>query len=192
MNKFAPEILQLRLDVESKYGRSLTVPSDFEQLIAAIWSDIKQPIALSTLERLWGYVDGANQTRQSTLDILSAYIGYKDWSDYLHHLTLQTEGGSHTFMAPGVQTSSLQIDDRIDVSWLPNRHCVFRYLGEGQFIVEQAKNSKLHVGDTFCTAFMLEGYPMYAHHLIQNGQLPMYYVAGQQGGLSHVLKNRQF
>jgi len=183
MNKFAPEVIQLRLDVETKYEHPLAVPSDFEQLIAAIWDTTKQNIALSTLERLWGYVDGANQTRQSTLDVLAVYVGYNDWNDYLHHLTLQTEGGSHTFIAPGVHTSDLKVNDRVEVSWLPNRHCVFRYLGEGQFVVEVAENSKLRVGDTFCTAFMLEGYPMYAYNLIQDNQPPMCYVAGQQGGL---------
>lgn len=113
-------------------------------------------------------------------------MGFRDWNAYLHHLTLQTEGGSHTFMAPGVHTADIPVNSRVEVTWLPNRHCVFRYLGEGRFVVEQAKNSKLHVEDTFCTAFMLEGYPMYAHHLIQNGQPPMYYVAGQQGGLQQV------
>jgi len=188
MNKFAPEVVQLRLDVESKYGHPLMVPSDFEQLIISIWNTIKQPIALSTLERLWGYVDGANQTRQSTLDVLSLYVGYRDWNDYLHHLSLQSEGGSHTFIAPGVHTADLCANDRVEVSWLPNRHCIFRYLGDGQFEVELAENSKLHQGDTFFTAFMLEDYPMYAHHLIQDNLPPVYYVAGQQGGLVHVQK----
>lgn len=186
MNKFAPEVLQLRLDVEARFGHKPSVPSDFESLIASIWNTIKQPIALSTLERLWGYVDGANQTRQSTLDLLSAYIGYHDWNDYLHALTRRADGNSHTFIAQGVHTSEIQVGDLVEGTWLPNRHCVFRYLGEGQYRVEVAENAKLHVGDTFFTAFLLEGYPMYAHHLVQGNQAPCCYVAGQDGGLTQV------
>ena len=34
---------------------------------------------LVTLKRLWGYIDGADETRSSTLDIISRTLGFRDW-----------------------------------------------------------------------------------------------------------------
>ena len=82
MNKNAPEVIQLRKDVEARFGTRPATPADFESLIAQIWLCLHENLALSTLERLWGYVEGANNTRLSTLNILARYVGSRDWNDY--------------------------------------------------------------------------------------------------------------
>ena len=186
MNKNAPEIIQLRLDVEQRAGFRPSSPADFDTLILKIWEALHENIALSTLERLWGYVDGANNTRQSTLNLLARYVGAKDWRDYLEQLTKEEHGSSHPFIAEGVHTQDLQPGQQLEVTWLPNRRCVFRYLGDMRFEVVESVNSKLSVGDTFTSSFFLIGQPLYIDQLIQNAQPPVSYVAGNNGGLQSV------
>ena len=186
MNKNAPEIIQLRLDVEQRAGFRPSSPADFETLILKIWEALHENIALSTLERLWGYVEGANNTRRSTLNILSRYVGSRDWDEYNAHLLGDERGSSHPFIADGVHTQELQPGQQLEVTWLPNRRCVFRYLGDMRFEVVESVNSKLSVGDTFISTFFLTGQPLYIDQLIQSAQPPVSYVAGNNGGLQSV------
>lgn len=186
MNKNAPEVVQLRKDVEARLGMRPATPADFETLIAQIWLCLHENIALSTLERLWGYVDGANNTRLSTLNILSRYVGSRDWDDYTNRLKEGEHGSSNPFIAEGIHTKDLQPGQTIEVTWLPNRRCVFRYIGDMRFEVVESCNSKLHIGDTFLTTFFLKGQPLYIDHLILTGHSAVSYVAGNNGGLQSV------
>ena len=186
MNKNAPEVIQLRKDVEARFGTRPATPADFESLIAQIWLCLHENLALSTLERLWGYVEGANNTRLSTLNILSRYVGSRDWNDYTNHLKEGELGSSNPFIAEGIHTKDLQPGQSIEVTWLPNRRCVFRYLGDMRFEVVESVNSKLSVGDTFISTFFLKGQPLFMDQLLQSAQPPVSYVAGNNGGLQSV------
>ena len=86
MNKNCPEILQMRRDIEISVERNINTPADFEFLSGVIWERTKTSISTSTLKRLWGYIDGADNTRQCTLELLSKTLGYKSWKEYTEHL----------------------------------------------------------------------------------------------------------
>ena len=187
MNKSAPEIIQLRQDVEARAGIHPSTPADFETLIALIWNQLHENIALSTLERLWDYVDGANNTRRSTLNLLAQFIGFQNWDSYLENLRNIERGSSNPFIGEGIHTQDLTPGRQIEVTWLPNRRCVFRYLGDMRFEVVESVNSKLQVGSTFLTTFFLKGQPLYIDQLTQSGQSPVSYVAGNNGGLQSVV-----
>lgn len=186
MNKNAPEVIQLRKDVETRLGMRPATPADFETLIAQVWLHLHENIALSTLERLWGYIKGADNTRRSTLNILSRYVGSRDWDDYISRLLTEEQGSSNPFIADGVHTEDLQPGQQLEVTWLPNRRCVFRYLGDMRFEVVESVNSKLTSGDTFISTFFLIGQPLYIDHLVLTGHSTVSYVAGNNGGLTSV------
>lgn len=186
MNKNAPEVIQLRKDVEARLGMRPATPADFETLIAQIWLHLHENIALSTLERLWGYIEGANNTRRSTLNILSRYVGSRDWDDYTVRLLAEEHDSSTPFIADGIHTEDLQPGQKLEVTWLPNRRCVFRYSGDMRFEVLESSNSKLSAGDTFIATFFLIGQPLYIDHLVLTGHNTVSYVAGNNGGLQSV------
>ena len=186
MNKSAPEIIQLRQDVEARAGIHPSTPADFETLIALIWNQQHEYIALSTLERLWGYVDGANNTRRSTLNLLAQFIGFQDWDSYLENLHTIERGSSNPFIGEGIHTQDLTPGQQIEVTWLPNRRCVFRYLGDMRFEVVESVNSKLSEGDTFVSTFFLTGQPLFIDQLVLTGHTTVSYVAGNNGGLQSV------
>ena len=58
-------------------------------------------------------------------------------------LTYLTPDRSHELGVP--------INDMVKISWLPDRMCSLRYLGDNRFIVVESQNAKLLPGDTFST-----------------------------------------
>lgn len=188
MDKRAPEILSLRQDIEHEVKRKICTPYDFEFLAGVIWERLHENISPTTLKRLWGYIDGADTTRRTTLCLLSQFLGYTDWEAYLHALAQRSEVESNAFEGDGIRTEELTTGDRIEATWLPNRRCVFRYEGSLHFCVESAENSKLHAGDRFDAACFLIGQPMYLDNLLRGNNAPTSYVAGSRSGLVSVKK----
>lgn len=192
MNKTAPEIATLRMDIEHEVKRKIRTPYDFEFLAGVIWERLHENISPTTLKRLWGYIDGADTTRRTTLCLLSQFLGFADWETYLASLANRTDIESAAFEGEGVHIDDLQKGDKVEVTWLPNRRCVFRYEGNAHFTVVEAENAKLQVGDSFDTSCFLIGKPMYLDNLksqMPHGQSQMpnvSYVAGSKNGLNTV------
>ncbi|HAE25137.1 MAG TPA: hypothetical protein DCG33_07330 [Prevotellaceae bacterium] len=190
MNKYAPEITTLRMDIEQEVKRKIRTPYDFEFLAGVIWERLHENISPTTLKRLWGYIDGADTTRRTTLCLLSQFLGFADWEAYLASLATRTDIESAAFEGEGIHINNLQPGDRVEVTWLPNRRCVFRYEGDARFTVVEAEHAKLHAGDTFDTTCFLVGKPMYLDNL-QRDEVPstkesVSYVAGSKNGLNSV------
>ncbi len=186
MNKYSPEIVSLRQDIEKQVNRQIKTPYDFEFLAGVIWERLHENISPTTLKRLWGYIDGADTTRRSTLCLLAKFLGFDDWDGYIEYLkTLETDE-SVTFNGVGIRSEDLQPGQEVEVTWLPNRRCIFRYLGQNTYKVLHSSNAKLQVNDTFQTICFLEGYPLYIDNLLTDGKRPSSYVAGSKNGLLHV------
>ena len=188
MNKNAPEILALRQDIEYEVKRRIKTPYDFEFLAGVIWERLHDNISPTTLKRLWGYIDGADTTRRTTLCLLSRFLGYADWEAYLAALAQRNDVESATFIGEGVRSAELEKGQLVEVTWLPNRRCVFRYEGANRFVVTEAQNAKLRVDDRFETACLLLGKPMYLDNLVRGNEPPTSYVAGSRNGLNSVRK----
>lgn len=182
------------MDIEREVKRKLRTPYDFEFLAGVIWERLHENLSPTTLKRLWGYIDGADTTRRTTLCLLAQFLGFADWETYLASLATRTDIESAAFEGEGIHIDDLQKGDRVEVTWLPNRRCVFRYEGEAHFLVLESENAKLHVGDTFDTAFFLIGKPMYLDNLKSQMSNLKYqisnvsYVAGSKHGLNSVRK----
>lgn len=187
MNNNSPEILELLRQIEQTIDFNLKSPANFDKLSGIIWERTHENISSSTLKRLWGYFDGVKTIRNSTMVILAKYLGFKGWDDFLCHLN--QENGSDPVASPTVKTDDLTVGDRITVSWKPNRRCIFRYLGNQQFIVEKAVNSKLKEGNTFCCSVFILGAPLYLTELVQDDHTPVTFVAGKKDGLCEVIRS---
>ena len=188
----SPEIKCLRSDLEQRVGQQLQSPADFQLLIQQIWEKNHAVLSLSTIKRLWGYVDSNGAPRLSTLNMLAQFLGFTDWNAYL--VALEQRGGSESamFTGEGIQTSDLQAGDRIAVAWQPNRQCIFRYLGDNQFVVEESKNAKLQRGTIFSAARFMIAQPMYLDNILLADGTRISYVAGKRNGLISVTKINNF
>ena len=169
-------------------GRTMRTPSDFDWLNLRIWETCHEYLSPTTLKRLWGYIDGAETPRHTTLSILCRLLGYVSWEEYLDSRSARHEEESESFVGEGIRADELQIGDHIEVAWRPNRRAVMRYEGDHRFTIIETENSKLHVGDTCSAVCFLLNRPMYLDNLIQENQSPKNYVAGKRHGLTYVRK----
>ena len=181
-----PEIYELRLRIEASIKRKIETPADFDFLRGIIWERTHEQISTSTLKRLWGYVDGIDNARNSTLNVLSKALGYESWDAFILKLKLENMDNSDLVMSESVLSSDLKIGDRLMIAWQPNRVCLLNYLGDNQFEVMESQNSKLKVGDTFRCGLFILGEPVYINDLRQNNGTgePKLFVVGNRSGLT--------
>ena len=183
MRKTSPEIVLLRQALEQSVNRLMRTPSDFEFLAGAIWERTRTNFSPTTLKRLWGYIDGADNTRACTLDILSRFLGFDNWEAFMAHTAENSDEESDILLGKSLCSSDVAVGDLVRVSWLPNRCCTFRCTAVGKFVVVEAENSKLQVGDRFeCSFFMLHE-PLYIDNLVQQNHAPVAFVCGNKQGL---------
>lgn len=72
------DIEQLKLLVESKFGRRIKTKKDANDLIIHIQSFTGYPLGLTTVRRFFGLIRNDSRFNRSTLNILSNYAGYPD------------------------------------------------------------------------------------------------------------------
>ena len=182
MNEQNAIIRMLIHAVEQKVGRAINSPKDFEFLQKKMPSN--NQLSMSTLKRLWNYVPSSHIPRECTLSILSQFVGYQDWDDfYKKHEKLNDSD----FLGETVKVADLTTGSEIYLEWNPDRRCLLQKEADGSLIVLEASNCKLQIGDTFNTAWLSVGQPLYATRLIRNGRLLPDYVAGRCDGLTKVI-----
>ncbi|MCQ2073090.1 MAG: hypothetical protein MJY96_08205 [Bacteroidaceae bacterium] len=176
------EIEYLKQLIAQTYGAPIETSSDFERLSNTIEEALKQPVSISTLKRLWGYVSMAPKPRMSTLDILCRFVGRKDY----RHLCIELKQSSSLFSADKVFASELETGTKILLGWQPDRLVTLVYLGQFKFAVIESVHSKLHEGDVLEFTSVLLGHPLYVGKVERAGQDLQSYVAGRAGGISKI------
>ena len=182
--KHIPELAYLLTEVEKKYGRRIATTTDFESLSVVIEHTIGELISSSTLKRLWGYVSLNPTPRIATLDVLSRFIGYKDFKEFCEGLK-ESQAFTSTFFSSKCQTvAELSDGAKVTLGWAPNRLVILNYLGSFQFEVIASENSQLRAGDRFELSEIIVGYPLYISRILRDGKYTPSYVAGQINGIN--------
>ena len=152
----------LKQEVERTFGRQLTETRDFEQL-SHLFEEV--------------------QTRPHTLDVLARFVGYKGYEDFCAQTERLDEVQSGIKTEEKITTEGLRRGQRLIITWRPDRKIVVRLLGNSQFEIIEAENTKLSVGDTFRCHLMIQHEPLYLDEVVHQGQPAMVYVAGQKDGV---------
>ena len=174
---------RLKTRVEKTLGYKLQTPKDFTAASAQIFAELKVMLSSTTLKRLWGYLRNDCTPRIATLNILSRFVGYDDWSSFVEISGNATDDQSNLILSRHLEVSSLKVGDCLLLTWLPNRRCKVRFLGDRQFAVIESVNAKLVVGDTFECSVFIEGQPLYVDHLKHCTYEGVSYVAGKNDGI---------
>jgi hypothetical protein len=188
MTRYSPEIIILRREIEDSISRKIKTPADFDFLSGVIWERLNTNISTSTLKRLWGYIDGTDTTRYSTITILARFLGYKNWEDFLEYIKQEETIQSDVILINSIQSKDLKVGDKLEMSWLPNRRMVVEYLGLDKFVIRESDNSKLCIDDTFVCSYFFKGQPLYIDDLVQGYNKPVAYIIGKKDGLTHINK----
>lgn len=174
----------LKKEVERVWGCQLKEARDFEQLSQILLSHVRERLSPTTLKRMWGYLKHEEvQTRSHTLDVLSRFVGYRNYEDFCAHTDQLEEVQSGIKVEEKIATERLRPRQRLIITWRPDRRIVVVHKGNGLFEIMEAENTKLNVGDTFRCHLMIQHEPLYLDDVVHQGQPAMVYVAGQRDGV---------
>ena len=192
IDSFSPQIAMLRKKTEATWGKVPIVHNDFLELAESIKSSLRKHISETTLERVWGYsIRGYKTVSIHTLNLLSEYTGAGSWENFCSSLREEGISDSDMFEDNYICSDELNIGDRIQLRWLPDRECIVEYLGNNKFIAVESENSTIKPGDTFsCIEFRLNR-PAVMDRFIasnQDSSNPKRYVAGLKHGISYLKK----
>ena len=182
--KEIPELQYLLELVEKQYGRKLSTTTDFESLSVIIEKATGDLLSSSTLKRLYGYVSLNTVPRKTTLDILSRFIGNRDYETFRISFSNDPQFSSRFFSAKTVTTSELKAGDRLRIGWPANRIVTLNYLGDDLFEVDTSVNASLVKGDRVRQVSFMKGYPLYLSRILRDGDYTPAYVAGMNSGLN--------
>lgn len=141
-------------------------------------------ISTTTLKRAWGYLSSDSEPGIHTLNTLAQFVGYHNYERFCRQTDADSPASSNPVLSRHIDVESdLLKDDRLLISWLPDRKCSLRYLGGQQFMVTDSENTRLQRGDVFRCSLIIEGEPLYLSHLVQEGQPPVNYVCGKHEGI---------
>ena len=182
-------IEQLKTLVAKSAMCDMTKAGDFTSLYYQILHRTDHTVSLSTLKRLYGYIDGYDRVRESTLNVLSRFVGYADWHTFVaDYCNVEDNQTSNLVLASSLSVTQLVEGDKVAVEWNPNRRLVLHYLGGDLFEVIEAQNSKIVCGDRFrCGSFII-GHPLYVSDYLHADNPPTPFVAGKKGGLTKIEK----
>lgn len=180
-----PQIELLRQRVEKSIDFPLSTHGDFLRLSAGIEFTLREHMSESTLERLWGYSTRHYETVSiRTLNVLCRFIGFHGWDDFCGS-TDRSPKESELFSGETINTSDLETGTRIRLSWLPDRTCIIRYLGNNRFIAETTENSTMKTGDTFSCLQFQNGRELHLDNFCKAGSDEKYrYVVGIDTGIT--------
>lgn len=184
MDVYKPEIAELLIAVEDKYAKGLRTTTDFEEFSLHLKWKLEEPISVSTLKRLWGYVNDVHKPRIRTLDLLSQYIGYESFKDYCSYLKKSSLHNSSFFSTIKLTTGDLRPGFEVEIGWSPNRYLRLLYHGNALFEVLEAKESKLRKGDRFETSAFLLGQPLSLPYVMRENTKTSPFIGGRNGGLT--------
>ena len=178
----SPELRFLKDEVYKAFGSRLQTSTDFEALSESIEARTGALISVSTLKRLWGYVQPQSKPRMSTLNLLSRYCGRDGYAGICQELR-DTSG---FISAKRIDSGSLQPGAIVHLQWMPDRNVSVKYLGERRFRVLDGGWSKLREDDEFEALAFIEGHPLYIDAIVRNDATLPPYVAGRSGGLTGI------
>ena len=181
-NEFCIEKLKQMLKLQ--FGRDMETPADFSDLSDDIRVKLKcSSISATTLKRLFGYIKYDKCISLSSLSLLARYLGYSGWNAFCMNYKSESDFISNQV----IYSKNLSKGDSVVFEWNPNRYCLAEFLGNDKFLVIDAQNCKLEIGDTFTTTQFTLNNPLIITDLIQirmSDNSPKKYVAGSKSGLS--------
>ena len=136
------------------------------------------------IEKAVGICNPEANPRISTLNVLSRYIGKRDFNAFQQSIMSDGHYVSNFFSVKKVCTSDLKKGAEVLIGWAPNRLVTLRYDGDGNYTVIKSENSKLLEGDKFQAESFMVGYPLYIPRIMRNGEYTLSYIAGTQEGLN--------
>ncbi len=133
-------------DIKTKSGLKFDKTTDFSVLSTKIFKATGRTIGITTLKRLFNYIDDNRNTSNYTLNTIAIYLGYDSWIDYSSVKETHSEWG---YKDDAIYISNVPPDTKIRLEYLDRKVvvCVAEYQGTRVLKVVESHNSSLAIGD---------------------------------------------
>lgn len=180
-------IALLRALVEESSNCKAVTSNDFIYMAGAIQGRINKHLGVSTLKRIWGYIEGYKSVRESTLDILAQFVGYPDYETFVSdYCDSEAVRSSHRVVTQACVSSDIPQGTLVEITWNPNRRLVLLHKGKGRYQVKSSLHSKVAVDDSFEAQSFIIGQPLVLSNYIHNDEEPCCFIVGNKGGLTTI------
>lgn len=179
---------KLPKEVIDKLGETLGSPirytSDCEKLSADISKRLNEIIGVTTLKRLFGFVNDVKVPRPITLDILARYAGFDSYELMIRELGVEGDSGFES--DPDVVSARLNPGDKVSFTYLPDREVTLEYTGNLNFKVLNSKGSSLLPGDIAFIPMFCLNQPLRIESVKRDNIDLGRYVAGKVSGITSI------
>ena len=151
---------------------------DFAVLSSLIFDETGRTIGVSTLKRLFNYINDDHRTSEYTMNTIALYLGYLSWHDYIVANKIDSDWN---FEDDAIYIEDLEIGTFIQVKYL-DRVIVFmvdQHEEQKVLRVKSTKNSSLQVDDILFIHKLREGECIEAEKIIRNGTTGNYKTNGE-------------
>ena len=166
----------------AKYGKETIYSADCAPLADKIG------ISETTVKRMFGLVgkDSPERNRtphNSTMDIVAKWLGYGCYKDLLCEIGEGNFSSEFTSMQT-IEASKLKEGTQIQFQYEPARVIVMTYIGEGEFLINESKNSKLIKGDRIRLTHLVLNQELIVNEVVRDGHSLGGYRGAKNGGLT--------
>ena len=81
-------------DISNKAGLLLDRAGDFESLSSNVYKETGRTIGITTLKRLFNYIQDDRKASEYTLNTIAIYLGFDNWKTYLKAKNIDSEWGA--------------------------------------------------------------------------------------------------
>lgn len=166
----------------TKYGK--------EQIFSADCAPLGNEIGLSetTIKRMFGLVGAESPERNrvphnSTMDVLAKWLGYDTYKALLSEIGEGNYSSEFTSVE-SIEVATLDDGTQIQLRYEPGRTIVMTYLGDGEFMINESKNSKLIKGDRIRLTHLALHQELLVREVIRDGKTLGGYRGAKDGGLT--------
>lgn len=184
-NDALEELIKL---TNQKIGYILATPSDFNQLHLEIKKKLGTTISVSSIKRIWGYVEYDGFPSVSTLNTLARFNDIPGWLNFLADTASSNADESAFLTGTAIDTNSLNFGDLLEICWGSNKGCFLECIGNKRFRVLKSSNIKLQPFDTLTLHSLSVGHPIYATEIYRDKLLIPAYIGAKNGGVSFINK----
>ena len=152
--------------IHHRFGQEIRYSKDCDTLASHISQSCKARVSGSTVRRLYGFVKGIREQRQYTLDIISEYLGHKNWDELLISFE-KTETVSEKILE---RLTPLQIKSgqTVQINYEPRKQIEVKKHGK-IFQVVSTNEKKLLLNDEVKFQLLELHYPLTFTHVIRQG-----------------------
>lgn len=159
----------IKQKIEERLGQAVRYPKDCDQLASNISEVCQATLSASTLRRLMGFVNGMNEPRLYTLDVIAEYLGHKGWDELL--ASFEPACGEHEPVIEKLDPDQLKNGQVIRLTYGPAKVIDIRKVG-GMLQVLTSNEKRVMVNDEVRFKLLELHYPLtLTHHFRQGNSL---------------------